>query len=71
MKPARMLPLEMHSEMVGVLLTVIFSGLCLHYLHENQRAHIMGSEIMRVGGWAADRFQNQREYNRLKFARRR
>ena len=38
MKPARMLPLEMHSEVVEVLLMAILSGLCLHCLHENKES---------------------------------
>ena len=37
MKSARMLLLEMHSEAVMVLLSAILLGLCLDYLHEDQR----------------------------------
>ena len=38
MKSARMLLLEMHSDMVEVPLTAILSGLFLHYLNKNQES---------------------------------
>ena len=55
LKSARLLSLEMRSEMVFVLLLAARLGHCLHYLYENRE----NNEILSVGGledWVEDGF---------------